>query len=249
MTAGTSFNLTVNAFNPGLVAAYSFNEGSGTSVADAAGNGNTGTISGATWTTAGKFGNALSFSGNSAWVTINDSALLHLTTGMTLEAWVSPTTVNSAWRDVIYKGDDNYFLEATTSSGGKPSVGTTIGGVNANLYGPSVLPRNTWTHLASTYDGATVQLYVNGTMVASRAQTGPLVTSTNPLQIGGDSIYGQTFQGKIDEVRIYNRALSAAEIKSDMNLAISSSPKAAMINASGTGGVAGNLTATMTDPS
>ena len=44
-------------------------------------------------------------------MTINDSASLHLTTGMTLEAWVNPTTVSSAWRDVIYKGDDNYYLE------------------------------------------------------------------------------------------------------------------------------------------
>jgi hypothetical protein len=56
-----------------------------------------------------------------------------------------------------------------------------------------------------------------GLQVSSRAQTGAIVTSTNPLQIGGDSIYGQYFAGRIDEVRIYNRALSVAEIQSDMN--------------------------------
>ena len=84
------------------------------------------------------------------------------------------------------------------------------------MYGPNALTANTWAHLAATYDGATMQLYVNGVQVASRAQTGAIATSTNPLQIGGDSIYGQYFAGRIDEVRIYNRALSVAQIQSDM---------------------------------
>src|SRR5713101_8163184 len=80
---------------PGLVAAYSFNEGTGTTVADSSGNSNTGTITGATWTTQGKFGNALVFNGTSALITITDSASLQLTTGMTLEAWVYPTVTLS----------------------------------------------------------------------------------------------------------------------------------------------------------
>ena len=79
---------------------------------------------------------------------------------------------------------------------------------------------NTWSHLAVTYDGATMRLYVNGTQVSSQAQTGSITTSTNPLQIGGDSIYGQYFQGMIDEVRIYNVALTPAQIQTDMNTPI-----------------------------
>jgi Concanavalin A-like lectin/glucanases superfamily len=58
---------------------------------------------------------------------------------------------------------------------------------------------------------------VNDVQMSSRAQTGPIATSTNALQIGGDSIYGQYFPGTIDDIRIYNRALSATEIQSDMN--------------------------------
>src|SRR3989475_5969979 len=80
-----------SAQTPGLVAAYAFNEGSGTTVADISGNDNNGTISAATWTTAGRFGNALVFNGTSARVTVPDAASLQLTTGMTLEAWVFPT--------------------------------------------------------------------------------------------------------------------------------------------------------------
>ena len=69
-----SFTLTVNQATPGLVAAYSFSEGTGTTVADASGNGNTGTIVNATWTTSGKYGDALVFNGTNARVTITDSA-------------------------------------------------------------------------------------------------------------------------------------------------------------------------------
>jgi hypothetical protein len=178
--------------------------------------GNNGTISGATWTTSGKYGDALTFNGANALVTINNAPSLQLTTGMTLEAWAYPTTVSPAWRDVIYKGNDNYYLEGTSSSG-VLVAGAIFGGAYGEVYGPNALTANTWTYLAVTYDGAAMRLYVNGVQVASRAQTGAIATSTNPLQIGGDSIYGQYFAGRIDEVRIYNRALSAAQIQSDMN--------------------------------
>ena len=61
-----------------------------------------------------------------------------------------------------------------------------------------------------------MRLFVNGTQVASTAKTGALATSTNPLQIGGDSLYGQYFAGLIDEVRVYNVALTAAQIQADL---------------------------------
>jgi len=77
---------------------------------------------------------------------------------------------------------------------------------------------------ALTYDGAALRLYVNGVQVASRARTGNLLTSANPLQIGGDSIHGQYFSGIIDEVRIFNRARTAAEIQGDMQTPIASFP-------------------------
>lgn len=172
---------------PDLVAAYSFKEGTGTTVTDGSGNGNTGTISNATWTSAGKFGNAL--------VTIKDSASLHLTTGMTLEAWVNPSTVTSAWRDVIYKGNDNYFLKGTSSSGSVPAGGGTFGGAGSEVYGTAALAANTWSHLAVTFDGATMLLYVNGVLVSSQARTGNILTSTNPLQIGGGQYLRAVLQG------------------------------------------------------
>jgi hypothetical protein len=96
-------------------------------------------------------------------------------------------------------------------------VGGTWTAGNQNTFGPAVLAVNTWTHLASTFDGATVRLYVNGVEVASQAQTTPLASTTGTLQLGGDAYPGEFFAGRIDEVRIYNRALTAAQIGTDMN--------------------------------
>jgi chitodextrinase len=206
--------------SPGLVAAYGFEEGSGFSVADASGNGNTGTISSATWTTAGRFGNALNFNGTSSRVAIPDAASLHLSTGMTLEAWVDPNAIPNGWRDVIYKGNDNYYLMAATSNAKLPAGGGIFGGSNANAFGSSALQTGTWSYLAVTYDGSTLRFYVNGTQVGSTSKTGAITTSTNPLSIGSDSIYGQYFNGLIDEVRIYNTPLPLAQIQSDMGAAV-----------------------------
>src|SRR5262249_1183187 len=101
LAAGGTYTATYTTA-PGPVAAYNFDATSGTTLADVSGNNNNGAITGATWSTSGKYGNALSFNGTSNLVSIADSALLHLTTGMTMEAWVFPT-INSGTRDVIIK--------------------------------------------------------------------------------------------------------------------------------------------------
>ena len=207
-----------------LVAAYGFDEGSGTGLADLSGHGNAGTASGTTWSTAGKYGDALSFDGISSLVTIADSASLDLTTGMTLEAWVKPTTVSSAWRDVIYKGTDVYYLEATSAVSSLPAGGATIGSSTLNAYGTAPITANAWTHLALTFDGTNLVLYVNGAQAGNSARSGTILTSANPVQIGGDSLYGQQFTGLIDEVRIYDGALSAAQITTDMNSPVAATP-------------------------
>ena len=215
-SSGKSTILNDDIVASGLVAAYSFNEGSGNTVTDLSGHGNDGMVLGATWSSDGQYGDALLFNGCGSVVTIPDSASLRLTTGMTLEAWVLPTVVSNAWRDVIYKGNDNYYLEAT-SYYTKPAGGMIIGNSHVEAYGSSPLACNTWAHLAVTYDGTALRLYINGELVSCTPHTGNIKTSNNPLQIGGDNIFGQYFAGLIDEVRMYNRGLSASEIRSDMD--------------------------------
>jgi Concanavalin A-like lectin/glucanases superfamily len=118
--------------------------------------------------------------------------------------------------EVIYKGNDDYYLEATSSNSGRPVGGRIIGGSYGEAYGTSNLVANTWTHLAATYDGTTLRLYVNGTQVSSVARSGAIATSNGVLSIGGDPLYGQYFAGRIDDVRIYNAARTQAQIQTDM---------------------------------
>jgi PKD repeat protein len=207
--------------NTGLVAAYGFNEGTGTAVADSSGKGNAGVASNATWTTAGRFGKALRFNGTSSWVTVSDSPSLDLTTGMTLEAWVYPEGSIGGWRNIMMKeqpGSDVYYIETVDGN----MVGDVfVSGSTHHIYSDNAIPLNTWTHLAATYDGTNLRIYINGSQATTYQRVaGAIQTSGSPLRIGGNAIWGEYFQGLIDEVRVYNKALTAAQIQSDMATSI-----------------------------
>jgi hypothetical protein len=204
------------------VAAYSFNEGAGGTLTDRTGLGHTGTVSGATWTTQGRFGGALSFDGVNDWVTIADANDLDITTGLTVEAWVYPTALGATtWREVVIKerpGGEVFNLYANGDAG-RPMIYVAPAAQPdppQGAGGASQLAVNTWTHLAATYDGTTLRLYVNGTQVGTQAVAGPLLTSSGVLRLGGNGVWGEFFQGRIDEVRLYNRALTAAQLQTDM---------------------------------
>jgi PKD repeat protein/glucose/arabinose dehydrogenase len=214
---------------PGLVGAWGFNEASGGQAVDASGRANHGTLSGAARTASGRFGGALTFDGLDDWVTVADAASLDLTTGMTMEAWVNPSALGSNWRTAVIKeappGALAYALYA--SEGTPRASGHVNTGTESDVRSPAAIPLNSWTHLTTTYDGSTLRLYVGGLLVTSKAVTGALVTSTGALRFGGNAIWNEWFQGRIDEVRIYNRALSAAEVASDMSTPVGGGSPAA----------------------
>ena len=202
---------------PGLVAAYNFDEASGATVLDRSSSGLNGTITGATRTAAGHAGGALTFSGTSNWVTVPDNAVLDVTR-VTVSAWVRPTTL-SGWRTVLMKETATglaYTLYAH-DNGPRPAGYISTGGDEVAATGTAALATNTWTHLTQTFDGTAIRLYVNGALVRTVNLTGNIVNGAGPLRIGGNGPWGEYFAGQIDDVRIYNRALTQTEIQADMN--------------------------------
>jgi len=194
-------------------------------VIDASGNGHSGTLgAGIDRTTRGRFGGALVFNGATT-VTVPASPSLNLASGMTLEAWVFPTATPTHWTTVVVKeqfGSFAYTLYAgspTDRPNGYLNTGTTPS-TERGVAGPSALPLNVWSHLATTYDGAALRLFVNGIQVASAPFSGAIVTTTGALRFGGNNVWGEFFRGYIDEIRIYNRALAPGEIQADMNTRI-----------------------------
>ncbi|MFN7966978.1 MAG: LamG-like jellyroll fold domain-containing protein [Acidobacteriota bacterium] len=213
----------------GPVLALSFNTVPNTVVRDASGRRNDGVTNGQVTIAPGRYGNALAFGGQSAQsiVTVGDDPSLDLTTGMTLEAWVYPTATLARWPTIIMKQQPAqlvYVLYANADTN-QANTHLSIGGSLRDARGGTQLPLNTWTHLAATYDGTTIRMYVNATQVGTRTIAGAILTSNSPLQIGGNRIWNdEWFTGRIDEVRVYDRALSPAEITSDMNTPITDLP-------------------------
>jgi hypothetical protein len=224
-------NVSVNATHTsGLVASYNFDQGSGTTLADQSGNGNTGSISNASWATQGHTGDALSFNGTNSLVSIPSASSLNLTSGMTLEAWVDPASVSSS-SPVLFKegssGSPYSLLSSAFTSGSALAPVTNVlsaAGSASQAAASSNLTANTWSFLAATYDGSTLTLYVNGVAVGSTTvASNSLVTSTGSLDIGGSGPLGKYFQGLIDDVRVYNRPLALAEIQADMSTPVGGS--------------------------
>ena len=212
--------------NKGLVAAYGFEEATGSTVADASGKGNHGTIRGAVRITKGRYGKALKFDGKSAWVTVKDSASLDLSKSMTLEAWVYPLSQTAGANTVILKEAYKAGVYALYSerSNNLP-VSYFNDGRYSSISGSKRLPAYQWTHLVTTYDGQVQRLYVNGRKVAERAKSSLIKSSAGALRIGGNSVWGEYFNGYIDEIRIYNRALTATEVNNNIVTAVSVSNK------------------------
>jgi hypothetical protein len=110
-----------------------------------------------------------------------------------------------------------------------PSGGGTLDGSIRQTSGTTPLPVDRWSDVAVTYDGAKLRLYVNGRQASSRATTGTIQTPSNPLWIGGNRPYGEHFHGLIDEIRVYDRALSGNEIRRDMAMPVA--PTAGLVAA------------------
>ena len=191
---------------------------------DITGNHNNGSISGGVTFVPGEVAQAFSFDGSSGFVTVPDSPSLDITNAITLDAWINPSAPgdSSGLVFVMLKGDNccsdtqSYGFAWGTESM-LQSIIFRLGNSTTNTEIRSdPIPLNEFTHVAGTYDGTTIRLYVNGVLDVSGTTTlGPLQITSNPLIIGSSLRNGTTqnfFQGLADEIEIFNRALSADEI-------------------------------------
>jgi len=158
-------------------------------------------------TTAGRYGNAMTFDGVNDYVNISSSASLNIMNTITVEAWYyrKSNTQDSA---IAYKGGAYGFFDELAGGGALKFV-LFIGGQQSYTFTQPSL--NNWHHIVGTYNGSVVNVYVDGIVVNTTNKAGTITTTSNNLQIGtlSNAAY---FNGSIDEVRIYNRSLTANEI-------------------------------------
>ena len=196
---------------PGLVAAYAFEEGSGPLAYDASGSWRNGIVTGATWA-AGRNGSGLSLDGVDDHVSLGALGTFY-TGGFTLEAWVRKSTLKKDAAVVGSWAGNGPMLWVDHIAGHHY---LTLGDTFPNYLDSGVIPAlETWQHVAATSDGVTARYYVDGVEVASRALSGP-VGNSNTWRIGAyGPVPGGFLDGVVDDVRIYDRALSAGEIQFD----------------------------------
>src|SRR5581483_1181417 len=211
-----------------LAGAWGFNEGTGLIAGDQSGNGNNGSLVNAAWTSAGRYGGALSLNGTNAYVDMGTPPSLTTTGSMTWEAWVYPTTTPADDGQIASLSDDSAGWQFKTTP---DTVLRTFGiavsaavGPRVQRYSSTQVSLNTWYHVAGVYNSTsrTLDIYVNGVLddgtlkgTVPASQVLPSGQSVNVGRRTGGS--GYYYGGRVDDLRIYNRALSAAEVQSDMN--------------------------------
>lgn len=206
---------------------WTFDEASGNTAYDSSGYGNNGTIYGAT-RTPGLFGGALSFDGVNDYIDCGDTPSLDVNSAITLGAWIKAPHTDSA--TIISKDDDHgnreYYLGFDYGENGiRWALNTPPPAWHFSLIDSMAQPYDQqWHNIVATYDGSYMRLYIDGVedSFSPVAQNGLIPNTQAHFRIGAmsDIGYEQYFRGIIDNVSIYNTALTAEEIRRQYNSAV-----------------------------
>jgi len=206
-----------------LAGHWKLDETTGTTAADSSGNGNDGTVNGTDFDTSaatGRSGGALTFDGSDDYIDCGTDSSLDITDAITVSAWAYTDTdthgriisrhgnsSNFGWVLIRDKDSDSFAWDISTNGNDWNNGGST---------GVDTFEINTWYHVAATYDGTNMRVYIDGVEETSgafpAALSGPINVSSHNCEIGSDGFSSIHFSGQIDDVRIYNRALSSDEI-------------------------------------
>jgi hypothetical protein len=221
-----SFSNVCFGLDEHYVGVWLFDEGSGRVASDSSDYGNHGKIEGGAEWVDGKFGRALSFNGKDAYVEVPSSDSLEMADAITIEFWLFPRELVGQW-NIVRKHTQppfpSYDYEVLVSGGG---MGFHLGGVfnSIDIVIGEDIPYNEWTHLAFTYDGKTVLMYVDGEPVFEQDNPGTIPTSDRPLYIGCRDTTQRFIDAILDELCISDTSRTAHEIKNHIENGIVSVP-------------------------
>jgi large repetitive protein len=208
----------------GVVGYWRLDDGAGSSAArDGSGRGNNGTLLGVSSASAwvpGRSGMGLAINAQ-GWVMVTPSVSLDAVSDrLTVAGWVYLDGPIAEWGTLLSREiggtiDQHYHLSLNADR--RPNLFVTTATMHAIIAAPTAVAPRTWVHLAGTYDGTAARLYVDGTLAISTDITGTIAGDTTPLILGGNGndatgLPTELFPGRIDEIMLYRRALSADEI-------------------------------------
>jgi len=203
-----------------LVGWWKFDEGKGTSAADSSGYGHAGTLMGnPKWQpTDGKVGGALELDGDGDYVNLGKGPDFDLAEQITIAAWIKVNRFDKEWQAIIAKGDSAWRMQRVEQTdslefacSGLAVPGTEWGGIHGKIS----VNDGQWHHAAGVYDGSKLYLYVDGKLDVSSNASGDINANDHPVYIGENAEQtGRFWNGLIDDVRIYNYAISGEQITS-----------------------------------
>ena len=206
-----------------LILYFSFDELDGDTVIDHSQYGNNGTIAGAPELVSGKFGNALKLNGQSDWVEVPHADILTVDQDVTVMAWINAERHmgpnDQRWQGIVAKGNGprsySFYTESPSeclhlSAGGSGSVCT------------GKIALNEWQHVVAHVEDGTHRYWLNGEAVGEFGGNNPLpgAADTADVLVGKTHESNREFLGRIDEVRIWNRALSEEEVLAEMDTSL-----------------------------
>ncbi len=199
----------------GLAGHWTFDDGRGSIARDTSGRGNHGAIKGGAKWTEGVIGGALEFDGRDDFVAIPNESAFDITGSVTVSAWIRVESFTRSWQAIVTKGDRAWRLHR---AGATQSAGFACTDLSRNetgdLNGKKNVADGHWRHIAGVLDGTTISLHVDGVPDASAESSPKISVNDHAVLIGAnDQAKGRLFRGLIDDVRIYDRALSVGEIQ------------------------------------
>ncbi len=216
-------DLNTSSFQPGLLfhmdeAAWS---GAANDVTDSSGSNHNGTTNGGANTIAeGKFGRAGDFDGTNDYISVPNSSAINPSTAITVELWAKSDTATWNSSYMLASKRNSYILGPISGGTEMRFYIYSSGAWRYASYTPSISITE-WHHYAGTFDGTNIRLFIDGVQVGVTSYSGTISSDTGPLSIGRDDGQTRYFDGKMDDVAVYSRALGVTEITAHYNQVIS----------------------------